>query len=284
MESVRPILEVQQRWSRIPAPDELLLESIETRDGHHLFLYPFEGRLVHEGLGALLAYRIGQRLPITITVMVNDYGIELLSDTQVPVEPSLWREVLGTECLVEDLLECLNSGELARRHFREVARVAGLIFGGYPGNPKTARQMQTSSGLLYDVFQRFDPGNLLLEQSRREVLDRQLEVERMREALVRMGQLRLVIERPKALTPLAFPIWASRVETQVSTENWSDRIKRMALVLDEAADGAAEIAQAAAEAAVPDEEWSTAQGLEAAVRRREQRRDKVRGRRAHWRR
>jgi ATP-dependent Lhr-like helicase len=200
--------------------------------------------------------------------MVNDYGFELLSDLPIPDDVDTWHELLSTDTLVPDLLECLNSGELARRHFREVARVAGLLFQGYPGNPKSSRQLQSSSGLLFDVFRRFDPGNLLLEQAQREVLERQLEVRRLRHALEKMRNLRFTVEKPEALTPLAFPIWASRVETQVSTENWADRIKRMALVLDQAADGLPQEAQVAAEAAVPDEEWSTAGGIDDSARRR----------------
>jgi ATP-dependent Lhr-like helicase len=151
--------------------------------------------------------------------------------------------------------------------------VAGLLFGGYPGQPKSSRQIQSSSGLLFDVFQRFDPGNLLLEQTRREVLDRQLEVQRMAEVLKRMRTMKLTVQLPKALTPLAFPIWASRVEAQISTENWSDRVKRMALVLDDSADGDAEAAQSAAEAALPAESWTTAYGLEAASKRRQSQKD-----------
>jgi ATP-dependent Lhr-like helicase len=273
MEKVSPILGVQARWSTIPLEDELMLEAIATRDGHHYFFYPFEGRLVHEGLGALAAFRIGRMLPRTLTVMVNDYGVELFCDQELPLAEDFWRTMFSPDHLVSDLLDCLNSGELTRRHFREVARVAGLLFGGYPGQPKSSRQIQSSSGLLFDVFQRFDPGNLLLEQTRREVLDRQLEVQRMAEVLKRMSTMKLTVQLPKALTPLAFPIWASRVEAQISTENWSDRVKRMALVLDDSADGDAEAAQSAAEAALPAESWTTAYGLEAASKRRQSQKD-----------
>jgi ATP-dependent Lhr-like helicase len=249
MELIQPILELQKRWSAIPAPDELLIESVRSREGRHVFVYPFEGHFVHEGLGSLIAWRIAKKLPRTIGVTMNDYGFELLSNEPIDFQcnENEWRQLLSEENLLDDLLESINSTELARRQFREVARVAGLIFSGYPGAEKGARQIQSSSGLLYDVFRRFDPENLLLDQSRREVLDRQLEVQRLRGAMQRLSSGKLRIIRPTRFTPLSFPLWASRMSSshaQLSTEPMGDRIRRMALQLEhmaedeEAADGA----------------------------------------------
>lgn len=236
MQAVRPLLELQRRWSKIPAPGELLIERIETREGHHHFLYPFQGRLVHEGLGALLAYRLAQQSPRSITVTANDYGIELMAPEPIELDEPAWRAVLGTTRLVEDLLACLNATELARRQFREIARVAGLIFTGYPGQGKSARQLQASSELFYDVLSEFDPGNLLLDQARREVLERQLEVRRLKRALGKLDGMRIVMREPTMLTPLAFPLWAEHLrENHVTSESWSDRIRQMAVALEDAA-------------------------------------------------
>lgn len=240
MEAVRPILAIQARWSRIPGPHELLIEEVDSEDGHHVFVFPFEGRAVHEGLGALAAFRISRREPCTVSVMVNDYGFELRSAEPLELDEGEWRALFSSEGLVEDLLACLNSTELARRQFREIARIAGLVFGGYPGAGKSARQVQATSGLIYDVFARFDPDNLLLDQARREVLDRQLEVSRLRATLERMAGMKIVLTRPRAFTPLAFPLWAAFTETEVSSERLADRIQRMSLELEELAEAEAE--------------------------------------------
>jgi ATP-dependent helicase Lhr and Lhr-like helicase len=235
MEAAKPILEIQDLWSRVPETNELLIERIEMRDGTHHFLFPFAGRLVHEGLSALLAYRVSQIQPSSISVTVNDYGFGLLARNPVQLTDEQWRKVLSPEHLVEDLLACLNSAELARRQFREIARIAGLVFQGFPGRGKSVRQIQASSGLFYDVFVRYDPGNLLLQQAQREVLERQLEVSRMKQALEKISQLHITVVPTRKLTPLSFPLWAAFVQASVSSEKWTDRINRMAAQLEAAA-------------------------------------------------
>jgi len=236
MEAVRSILELQARWSRIPAADELLIERVRTREGHHLFFYPVEGRLVHEGLAALFAYRIAQLGPISFTLAANDYGLELLSSDPAPVDEAVEAGLFSSAHLLHDIPASLNAAELARRQFREIARVAGLIFQGYPGVNKSVKQVQASSELLYDVFARYDPRNLLLFQAHREVLERQLEQSRLARALDRIvaGRVTVVdVERP---TPLAFALLVDRAREQVSSEKLGDRIRRMIAPLERAAD------------------------------------------------
>jgi ATP-dependent helicase Lhr and Lhr-like helicase len=237
MELIKPLLELQRQWSVIPKPDELLIERSKSRDGHHLFVFPFEGRLVHEGLSSLVAHRLTSDVRRSMHVTANDYGFELLSRDAIELEQDEWRQVFTIDNLVEDLLACLNTTALAKRAFRDIARVAGLIFPGFPGQGKTARQLQASSQLFFEVFHQYDPGNLLLDQARREVLDRELEVTRMRETLERIQQSQIVIVNAQSLTPLGFPIWAESIRTQhVSSETWSDRVKRMAVMLEEEAE------------------------------------------------
>lgn len=237
MTTVRPLLELQARWSIIPAPQQTLIERTRTRDGHHLFIFPFEGRLVHEGLCSLVAHRLTRREPRSVQVTGNDYGFELQTLKPLDLDEEDLREMLSTDHLVEDLLACLNTTALARRQFREIARVAGLLFPGYPGQPKSMRQLQASSELFFDVFSEFDPRNLLLDQARREVLDRELEVMRLRATLERIARSTLVIIDVDHLTPLSFPLWAESIRTQqVSSESWSDRVQRMVVELEKAAD------------------------------------------------
>lgn len=222
-----PILDRQQEWSTIPDEDELLIEQVRTREGHHLFVYPFEGRFVHEGLAALVAYRLGQRGPITFTIAVNDYGFELLAPDPIAWDPTEATELFSTENLAEDILASLNAAEMGRRAFREIARVAGLVFPGFPGQGKTARQLQASSNLFYQVFSEYDPGNLLLHQAHREVLERQLEESRLRTTLERLSRSRIVATHPPRPTPLAFPLLVDRLRATLSSEQLADRVRRM---------------------------------------------------------
>jgi ATP-dependent Lhr-like helicase len=233
--TVRPILEIQQKWSRIPAPDELLIERLASREGHHLFCYPFEGRLAHEGLAALVAYRLSRVRPLSLTMAVNDYGFELLCPEPLEVSESQWRELLRPERLADEVLESVNAAELVRRQFREVARVAGLISQGYPGQAKSMKQLQASSGLFYEVFRQHDPGNLLLYQARREVLDRQFDQTRLQAALERIRDCKLLLVDVAKPTPLAFPLLVDRLRERLSSETLADRVKRMVAELEEAA-------------------------------------------------
>lgn len=232
MASVRAVLDTQADRSVIPGPHELLIERTETRDGHHLFVYPFGGRLVHEGLAALCAYRIAQLAPITFTFTCNDYGFELLSPERAPLEDALEAGLFSTQHLLHDITHSLNAAELARRQFREIARVAGLVFAGYPGQAKSLRHVQASTGLLFDVFVQYDPNNLLLAQARREVLERQLEVSRLGRTLAQLAgsTVRIIdVERP---TPFGFPLMVDIARAKLSTESLAARVKRMTLAAE----------------------------------------------------
>jgi ATP-dependent Lhr-like helicase len=235
MEAVRPVLELQREWSVLPAPDELLVERTRSREGHHVFVYPVEGRLVHEGLAALFAYRLAQLAPISFTFAANDYGFELLSPDPAPLEEALEAGLLSTEHLAHDIAASLNAAELARRQFREIARIAGLVFTGFPGGRRDARQLQASSGLLYDVFERYDPDNLLLRQAHREVLERQLEQSRLGRTLARLAAGRVALVETARPTPFAFPLLVDRAREQVSSEKLADRVRRMQAPLERAA-------------------------------------------------
>ena len=235
---VQPILDVQQQWSVLPEPHELLIERTRSREGEHLFLYPFAGRNLQEGLAALLAYRISRSRPASIQAFATDYGIELLSRTTGCFEDLDWNRFLAADAFMDDLHACLNAAELARRHFREVARVAGLVFQGYPGRGKSMRNVQASSSLFFEVYQRYDPDNLLLEQARREALDRQLEARQLGGLLRALGKRTLVERRTERLTPFAFPIWAERNHSQVSSQSWEERVREAASRLERVADRA----------------------------------------------
>ena len=237
LEALAPILHLQAKWSRVPTPEEFLVERLETREGFHHFLYPFEGRLAHEGLAALMATRISRRAPITVTIAINDYGFELLAPTELVLTEADLRELLDPAGIDADIRASMNMAETAKRQFREVARVAGLVSAGFPGANKSAKQVQASSGLFYDVFAEYDPGNLLLEQARREVLERQFERSRLLAALERLRRSELVIVNPPRPTPLAFPLLVERIRGTLSSESLAERVQRMTKELERAADG-----------------------------------------------
>ncbi|MFN0170937.1 MAG: ligase-associated DNA damage response DEXH box helicase [Bryobacteraceae bacterium] len=235
MAAIRPVLEVQSAWSIIPALGELLIERTQTRDGYHVFLYPFEGRLVHQGLAALFAYRIGQLQPISFNYAANDYGIELLSASPIPIERALDSGLFSERGLETDILRSLNASQMAKRQFREVARIAGLVFPGYPGQGKTTRTVQASSGLIYEVFARYDPGNLLLDQAQREVLERELERRRLTGTLERLRRSKVRLIDTQRPTPFAFPLMIDIDRVRVSTEKLPDRVRRLLAELEKAA-------------------------------------------------
>ncbi|MEO5696071.1 MAG: ligase-associated DNA damage response DEXH box helicase [Burkholderiaceae bacterium] len=239
MQAVRPLLEIQQKWSALPAPGTLLAETLKSREGWHLFLFPFAGRHVHLGLANLIAWRVAQHQPRTFSIAVNDYGFELLSALEVDW-PALLPSVLttGQGELLHEVLASLNAGELAQRRFREIARVAGLIFQSFPGEKRSNKQLQASSSLFYEVFRKYDPDNRLLAQAEHELLAQELEIGRLSASLARMATQRLVIEQPVRPTPFAFPLMVERFREKLSNENVVDRIARMVRQLEAAAGGA----------------------------------------------
>ncbi|HQR21143.1 MAG TPA: ligase-associated DNA damage response DEXH box helicase [Burkholderiaceae bacterium] len=238
LRQAQPLIELQARWSAVPTRDVLVVESLRSPEGRHLFVYPFAGRHAHLGLASLLAYRIGQAVPSTFSIAVNDYGFELLAPVDIDWMGA-WQQrkdvLLGEEGLLADVLASLNAGELAMRRFREVARVAGLVFQGYPGAPRSMKQLQASSGLFYEVFRRHDAGNRLLGQAEREVLEQELDIDRLLAALARMRSQRVVYRLLARPTPFAFPLMVERLREQVTTEKLAARVERMLAELEQAA-------------------------------------------------
>lgn len=227
MERLRPVLEIQARVSLIPSQGEFLIERMTSREGHHVFFYPFEGRAVHEGLAALFAYRLARREPRTFSLAVNDYGLELLSAGRTAVEGALGEGLLSTSDLAEDILGSISSTELARRRFREIARIAGLVQEGPPNRRKSLKQLTVSTSLLYDVCRKYDPGNRLVQQATGEVLENQLEFTRLHETLRNLAGRKIAVRDIPHPTPLAFPLFVARLREQLSTEELAARVRRM---------------------------------------------------------
>lgn len=225
---LRPLMELQRSRSHLPTTREFLIEYMESQEGFHVWMYPFEGRLVHEGIAALVAYRLGQIKPITFSIAMNDYGFELLSDQEIPLMEALETDLFSLENLLKDIQASINSTEMARRKFRDIAAIAGLIFKGFPGQPIKEKHLQSSSQLFFNVFNEYDSTNLLLLQAFEEVMDFQLEETRMRKALERIGKQKIVVRQLELPTPFGFPIMVDRLSRdKLTTETLEERIKKM---------------------------------------------------------
>jgi ATP-dependent Lhr-like helicase len=237
MQKVAPILAIQSDWSIVPTPEEFLIEQTSTRDGHHVYFYPFAGRLVNGALGTLIGYRLSQRHPLTLQVTPNDYGVELHGSAPLELTLEEWRALFTPDHLLEDILASVNAAELGRHHFREIARVAGLVLNMSPSASPSMKALQTSSGLIYDVFSKYDPSNLLLEQAQREVLERQMDYSRLCDTLGTLNRRQFILRQCQRLTPLAFPLWAGRISSHVGSEDVATQLARMLEELETAAGG-----------------------------------------------
>ncbi len=232
MLAVAPVAEMQRLRSHLPKSDEFLIEKIHTREGYHIYMYPFEGRFVHEGMSAVLAYRISKLQPISFSIAFNDYGFELLSDVDIPIDEALAKDLFSTERLTLDIQSSLNKTEMARRRFRDIAGIGGLVFKGFPGKQMKEKHLQSSSQLFFDVFRDYDPENLLFRQAFDEIMEFQVEEVRLRNALKRIASQKIVLTAPEKPTPFCFPILVDRLREKFSTEKLEDRIRKMTLELE----------------------------------------------------
>jgi ATP-dependent Lhr-like helicase len=236
VKEMKPLLRIQSAWSKLPGNKGLLIEQVRTREGYHYYFYPFAGRYLHEGMGALIAYRLSQSQPVSFSIAMNDYGFELLTDQKVDLRHAIDNGLFSPEYLHEDMQHSLNATEMAKRKFREIAQIAGLIFTGYPGNMKKNRHLQASSSLLFDVFKQYDPDNLLVRQAYDEVFRYQLAEDQLRDLLARISSEPIYITRPHRPTPFAFPILVDRLREKLTSEKLVDRIARLQLELEEDAE------------------------------------------------
>lgn len=222
---LQPLFDTQKEMSRIPDEDELLIEFVAAKDGYHMFLFPFEGLYVHQALASMLAYRISQQQPITFSMAVNDYGVELRSDKPIPVDEDNIRSLLSVDNWYSDLQRSLNAAEMGKRKFRDIAVIAGLIFQGFPGEHKKQKHLQNSSGLLFDVLTEHEPAHMLLQQAYREVLTYEIQADRLHTLLKRIEVGKITITYPEKYTPFSFPIKAESLRTEeLSSESLKDRI------------------------------------------------------------
>lgn len=231
IQSLAHIFRRQKLESIVPKPNEFLIETFKSRDGFHHIFYPFEGRGVHEAMGSLLGYRISLLTPITFSLAFNDYGFELLSDQEIDIQQVLDNDLFVSKYMISDLQKSLNSTEMARRKFRDIAVISGMVFTGYPDKGFKMKHLQSSSQLFFDVFRDYEPENLLFQQAFTETFEHQLEEGRLRLALERIATQKIIWKACKEATPFSFPIITDRLREKLSSEKLADRIKRMTAIL-----------------------------------------------------
>ena len=227
LKALKPIFDRQRKESIVPDANEFLIETFKTREGFHAIFYPFEGRFVHEALASMLSYRISLLFSITFSLAYNDYGFELLSDQEIDMEAVFDNDLFSTEYVHHDLQKSLNSTEMARRKFRDIAVIAGLVFTGMPGRPVKTKHLQSGSQLLFEVFRDFEPDNLLLHQAFIETFEHQLEEGRLIQSLERINRQTIVWKQCKKPTPFSFPIITDRLREKLSSETLAERIQKM---------------------------------------------------------
>ena len=232
LRALAPVLLSQRERSAVPQRDQVLVEQLRVRNIALLFVYPFAGRRVHEGIAALLALRLSRMQPVTIAFGVNDYGLMLSANKLPELDESLLRKLLSVDQLRDDLLSSIASGELARRQFREVARIAGLVFASHPGQDRSVRHLQAGTGLIHDVLAAHEPEHILLQQATQEVLENNFDFTALTETLERCAHAKLLTCTPARLTPFGFPLWAESIRGGLSSEDWQTRVRRIAEQLD----------------------------------------------------
>ncbi|WP_346986661.1 ligase-associated DNA damage response DEXH box helicase [Chryseobacterium sp. POE27] len=224
---LHPLLTNQEERSHIPDENEFLVELIKNREGYHLFMYPFEGRLVHEVMAALIAYRISKLAPISFSMAMNDYGFELFSDKEIPLNENNLEQILTRDNLMTDVISSINAAEMARRKFRDIAVISGMVIQNFPGQQRSNKSLQSSAGLIFKVLEDYDPEHFLVRQAYTEVFNMQLQEQRLVEAFKRIEKSKIILKFANSFTPLSFPIKVDSLRQTLSSEDLDSRIKRL---------------------------------------------------------
>lgn len=224
---LHPLLANQEERSHIPEENEFLVELIKNREGYHLFMYPFEGRLVHEVMAALIAYRISKLAPISFSMAMNDYGFELFSDKEIPLNEDNLGRILTRDNLMNDVISSINAAEMARRKFRDIAVISGMVVQNFPGQQRSNKSLQSSAGLIFKVLEDYDPNHFLVRQAYTEVFNAQLQEQRLVEAFKRIEKSKIILKFANTFTPLSFPIKVDSLRQTLSSEDLDSRIQKL---------------------------------------------------------
>lgn len=231
-QALEPVLEQQKKQSILPKTDELLIETFPSREGYHAVFYPFEGYAIHMAMASIVSYRLSLLSPTSFSLAYNDYGFELLSDTPIDLQGLLDNELLSPQDVIPDLRTGINISEMARRKFRDIAVIGGLVFQGTPSQPIKSKHLQSSSQLFFEVFKDYEPDNLLYQQALDETFEHGMEQGRLLQAFVRMNKQQIRWIETHQPTPFSFPLITDRLRGKMSSESVEDRIRKMYLQLE----------------------------------------------------
>jgi len=231
-QALEPVLEQQKKQSILPKTDELLIETFPSREGYHAVFYPFEGYAIHMAMASIVSYRLSLLSPTSFSLAYNDYGFELLSDTPIDLQGLLDNELLSPQDVFPDLRTGINISEMARRKFRDIAVIGGLVFQGTPSQPIKSKHLQSSSQLFFEVFKDYEPDNLLYQQALDETFEHDMEQGRLLQAFVRMNKQQIRWIETHQPTPFSFPLITDRLRGKMSSESVEDRIRKMYLQLE----------------------------------------------------
>ena len=200
-EDVREWLEMQGRRSRLPAPDELLVETFPHEKRHYMVIYSFEGWNAHQSLGMLLTRRMESQGLSPLGFVSSDYALACYSIEPVTDPASLF----SPEILEEEFVDWVEGSALLKRAFREVAVIGGLVERQHPGKKKSGRQVTFSTDLIYDVLRRYEPDHLLLDAAWADARAKMTDVGRLG-ALIERAAERIVHITLDRVSPLAVPV------------------------------------------------------------------------------
>jgi len=200
-DDVRDWLRVQDHRSKLPAPDELLVETFPHEHRHYMVAYSFEGWNAHQSLGMLITRRMESAGLRPLGFVSNDYALAVYGLDPIADPAALF----SSDILEDEFVEWVQSSSLLKRAFREVAVIGGLVERHHPGKRKSGRQVSFSTDLIYDVLRRYEPDHLLLKAAWADARARMTDVGRLASLLDR-AQGTMVHVTLDRVSPMAVPV------------------------------------------------------------------------------
>lgn len=218
-DDVREWLEIQQRRSTLPHPDQLLVETFPREGRHYMVAYSFEGWNAHQSLGMLVTKRMETLGLKPLGFVANDYAIACYGLEKVTDPAALF----SADILEHEFVEWVERSHLLKRAFREVAVIGGLVERQHPGKRKTGRQVTFSTDLIYDVLRQYEPGHVLLQAAWADARARMTDVGRLADLLDRAADTMVHVDLPR-VTPLAVPVLTLIGREKVATGSADDAL------------------------------------------------------------
>ncbi|APG61848.1 DNA ligase-associated DEXH box helicase [Sphingorhabdus lutea] len=218
-DDVRLWLKMQGQRSKLPQPDELLVENFPLNNLHYLAIYPFEGWNAHQSLGMLLTRRMENMGYMPMGFLANDYALLIWSVRHVDdVKP-----LFSPDILDEEFTDWIENSYLLKRAFREVAVISGLVERQHPGKRKSGRQVTFSTDLIYDVLKKYEPDHLLMQAAWADARLRMTDIGRLGDLMDRAANILVQVDLDR-ISPLAVPLLAMIGRENVMQKNTEDTL------------------------------------------------------------